>query len=154
MDDSMKLSAEARLRRLLRVFAETGGDGPRTRAFDNLPADSRAHLLEYAALTADELPVIAYFGSPVHWVLITTDRIVMGRQAGLLSIPWADLENATTDTAHVHAAFASGAGGKLSLSRLRLQRRDAEDIEFEVEAGPAFFGLWNVLKTIASLRKE
>ncbi|RKG72585.1 hypothetical protein [Corallococcus terminator] len=116
--------------------------------------DSRAHLLERAALNADELPVIAHFGGPAHWMLITTDRIVMGRESGLQSMPWSDLENATTDTAHVHAAFSSGVGGKLSLSRLRLQRRDAEDIEFEVEAGPAFFGLWNVLKTIASLRKE
>lgn len=148
------LSAEARLQRLLRVFTQTGGEGLRTRTFDNLPVEARAHLLERALLKAEELPVIAYFGGPAHWALVTTERIVLGREAGLLEVPWSELENATVDTAHFQAAFASGAGNKLSLSRLRLQRRNAEDVEIEVEAGRAFFGLWNVLKTIALLRKE
>ncbi|RKH37820.1 hypothetical protein [Corallococcus sicarius] len=148
------LSAEARLRRLLRVFTQTGGEGLRTRTFDNLPEDARAYLLERAALGADELPVIAYFAGPAHWALVTTERIVLGREAGLLHVPWSELENATTDTAHIQAAFASDAGNKLSLSRLRLQRRNAEDVEIEVEAGTAFYGLWNVLKTIAVLRKD
>ncbi|AFE07746.1 hypothetical protein COCOR_07797 [Corallococcus coralloides DSM 2259] len=143
------LSAESRLRRLLRVFSQTGGEGQWTRPFDNLPVETRAYLLERAALAADELPVLAFFRGPEQWVLVSTERILLSQEHGFRSIPWRDLENATTDTAHVQAA-----GSKLSLSRLRLQLRDAADLEVDVEPGPPFFGLWNVLKTLAVLRRE
>ncbi|MFB1483658.1 hypothetical protein [Corallococcus sp. RDP092CA] len=145
---SIPISAESRLRRLLRVFSQTGGEGTWTRPFDNLPVETRAYLLERAALTAEELPVLAFFQDPEHWVLISTERILLAQAHGFRSIPWSDLENATTDAAHLQAA-----GGKMSMSRLKLQLRDAADIEVDVEPGRAFFGLWNVLKTIASFRR-
>ncbi|MHA7634731.1 hypothetical protein [Corallococcus sp. M7] len=144
------LSAESRLRRLLRVFSQTGGEGQWTRPFDNLPVEARAYLLERAALAADELPVLAFFRGPEQWLLVSTERILLSQQEhGFRSIPWRDLENATTDAAHLQAS-----GSKLSLSRLRLQFRNAGDIEVDVEPGPPFFGLWNVLKTLAVLRRE
>lgn len=143
------LSAESRLQRLLRVFSKTGGEGAWTRPFDNLPVEARAYLLERAALAAEELPVLAFFRSPEHWVLVSTERILLGQAHGLRSIPWGDLENATMDTAHLRAA-----GSKLSVSGLRLQLRDAGDIEIEIEPGRAYSGLWNVLKTIAVLRRR
>ncbi|MBJ6763544.1 hypothetical protein JGU66_22475 [Myxococcaceae bacterium JPH2] len=147
------LSAEARAQRLVRIFSRTGGEGPSTREFGHFPEDVRTRLVESASVHAGELPVIAFCRSPGEWLLVTTERVVLDRGHGVTSIRWEEVEDATTDAAHVGVALGSGAQGKLALSWLRIQRRTGEDIVMEVESGPAFFGLWNVLKTVAALRK-
>ncbi|WP_163995888.1 hypothetical protein [Pyxidicoccus caerfyrddinensis] len=145
-----KLSAESKLQRLLRIFERTGDRGAYTRPFAELPADVQIRLMEQVMVRSDELPVIACFRDPMEWVLLTTERVVIRQSEEVVTLPWSELKNATTDIAHVNQMLAMGPAGKLALSRLTLVRHTGEALEVELEAGPPFFGFWNVLKSIAS----
>lgn len=146
----IRLSAQQKVQRLLRVFTRGGGPGERTRAFEDFPVEVQGQVLELARLREGELPVLACVLEETRWVLLTTSRVVIRRPEGVREVDWGELKNATTDDLRVDAALASGARGKLALNRLKLVRHEGEAVELELEAGPPFFGMWNVLKAVAS----
>ncbi|NTX60340.1 hypothetical protein HUA74_06680 [Myxococcus sp. CA051A] len=146
----IRLSARQKVRRLLRIFERGGGPGARTRPFEDFPPEVQGPLLEQARLREGELPVLACVLTEAQWVLLTTSRVVIRRPEGVQEVDWGELKDATTEGLHVDSVLASGARGKLALSRLMLVRHEGEAIELELEAGPPFFGLWNALKSVAS----
>ncbi|NPC85771.1 hypothetical protein HPC49_47235 [Pyxidicoccus fallax] len=147
----MSLSPEGRVHRLLSIFAKTGREGECTRAFDRFPDTVRATLWELAGLAPEERPILACFRDAGHWTLITTERVLIRASDHTRRLPWSDIENATVGTGHMTVALASGLQGKLTLDRLTVICRDGEAVELELEPGPSFIGVWNVLKTLGSL---
>jgi hypothetical protein len=148
------LSAKAKRQRLLRKFYRSGRTGQWTHPFDDFPEEVRINLLNMAAVQGAELPVLSYFRDSKHWVLLTTEQVVTWQPERVLRIPWREIENATVDESHVSRTSISGLNGKLMLDRLTILLRGGGAVELELEAGAAFIGFWNALKTVAALSKE
>jgi hypothetical protein len=62
--------------RLVWRFLRSGGEGARTKIFENLPPETQRRLRQAAAIREGELPAIACVLDDNNWVLITTERIV------------------------------------------------------------------------------
>ncbi|MCP3058452.1 hypothetical protein LXT21_06690 [Myxococcus sp. K38C18041901] len=146
------LSPQGKVDRLLRVFERTGGEGQWTRAFERFPDALRTRMLEHVPIALDERPVLAHFENESRWTLITTDKVIIHRDEHTRSLAWTELADATVDTGYASAMLGSHPRGKLALSQLTLVCVSGERVAVELEAGPPFIGLWNVLKTVGSLR--
>ncbi|WP_338870669.1 hypothetical protein [Myxococcus stipitatus] len=144
------LSAESKVRRIHRIFQRTGGNGAWTRPFDELPAMVQAQLLGQVALPEHELPALACVQTSARWILLTSERLVLRRESETLEVTWGDIEGVKLDAERANSLLALGPGGKMALSRLTLIRRGGEPVELALELGPAFFGFWNVLLSIAA----
>ncbi|GEN05311.1 hypothetical protein SAMN05443572_1011145 [Myxococcus fulvus] len=146
------LSPQGKVDRLLRIFERTGGEGQWTRAFERLPDASRVQMLEHVPIALDELPVLAHFEDEARWTLITTDKVVICRGEQTRSLRWTEIADTTVDAGYASAMLGSHPRGKLALNRLTLVCVSGELVAIELEAGPPFIGLWNVLKTLGNLR--
>lgn len=146
------LSAESKVRRIHRIFQRTGGNGVWTRPFDELPAVVQAQLLGQVSLSEQEFPALACVQTSARWILLTTERLVLQRESETLEVTWGDIEGVKLDAERANSLLALGPGGKMALSRLTLIRRGGEPVELALEPGPAFFGFWNVLLSIAASR--
>jgi hypothetical protein len=109
-------------------------------------------MLEQVPIALDELPVLAHFEDEARWTLITTDKVVIRRGEHTRALRWTEIADATVDTGYASAMLGSHSRGKLALSQLSLVCVSGERVAVELEAGPPFIGLWNVLKTVGNLR--
>lgn len=145
------LSDQGRADRLVREFEKKGGEGRWTHPFSALSEERRALLLGQVHLSPGELPILTCSKSPDEWVLLTSRRLVVHQPGRVLDLPWADIEDATVDESHKRAVFSSRHLGKEGWERLKVILRRGGAIEVELEAGPAFFGFWNVLRAVGAM---
>lgn len=145
------LSDQGRAGRLVREFKRKGGEGRWTHPFRALPEEHRTLLLGQVDLSPGELPILVCSKSPADWVLLTSRRLVVHQPGCALNLLWADIEDATVDEAHKRAVFSSRQLGKEGWERLKVILRCGGAAEVQLEAGPAFFGFWNVLRAVGSM---
>ncbi len=145
------LSARGRKDRLLRVFERTGGPGSSTRSFDSLPEVAQERIRRGVETKEGEELILASYRDERHWVLLTSERLVATDSTVKTSLLWSEISDATVEVREVQASLASSKG-KLSLRRLRVIRADGRALDLELEPGPSFIALWNVLKSVAALR--
>lgn len=145
------LSDQGRVDRLVREFEKRGGEGRWTHPFRALSEERRGLLLGQVDLSPGELPILVCSKSPDDWVLLTSRRLVGHQPGRVFDLPWTDIEDATVDESHKRAVFSSRQLGKEGWERLKVILRRGGAVEIELEAGPAFFGFWNVLRAVGSM---
>lgn len=145
------LSAQSRKSRLLRVFARFGGEGRQTLAFDSLPEPAREGVRRGVdAKIGGDLILVSYQDES-HWLLVTSERVISKAPTEVKSLSWSEISDATVDARELRRAAFATPSGKLHLRWLRLLRKDGSVLDLEVESGPSFFALWNVLKVLSRL---
>jgi hypothetical protein len=148
------LSARAKKDRLLRVFERTGGAGHYTRPVDSLPESAQQQIRHAARTREGEEPILASYRDERDWVLLTSDRLIVRTSTIDTTLPWSEIANATVEPAELRRAAVEQSEGKLHLRLLRIVRSDGGVLDIEVEPGPSFIALWNVLKTVAVMRRH
>ena len=148
------LSGRARKERLLRVFERTGASGKWTRPFNEMPDAVRDRLRLEAQPAEGEALILACYRDESHWVLLTSERLMVRSSTQMTRLPWSEISDATVGSTDVQTALTRRPKGKLDLERLTVVQANGRVVEIEVEPGPSFVGLWNVLKTVAVLRSR
>lgn len=140
-----KMTSRGKADRLLRIFERNGHEGPQTRPFYKLPEMAQKCMLDAVNLASAELPVLASFRSDAQWILITSERVIFVADGVERSLLWSEIDDVTIDP-----DFMRSAGGKTALRYLIIVC-GGERVLVEIEPGPPFFGLWNVLKAVSRL---
>src|SRR6266511_5195806 len=128
------------------IFLRRGRETSRTKLFENFPTSMQSSLLTSSITDPQELPILASVLNSEHWVLITTNKIVDYRHGNPTSIACMLLEDATVA---LGVDAMRGATTKSELSSLKLKLYGKHDYLLEVESGPHYIGIWNVLKHFA-----
>ena len=127
---------------LLARFARRGGDSDRMKQVGNLLAEDRKTLLREATLDPRKRALIAYWGGPGDWLLLTTLRILHAGPEGRTDIRLVDLVKIDHDL----AGEAKEYGPDKRLHRqLTIEGIGGQRIVAEVEPGKPFYTLWNTL---------
>jgi hypothetical protein len=120
------------------IFLRKGASGVNTRLWDDCDEARRTALFAGLDLMSGELPVLVSGTTVQTRLVLTTRRLVHG----------------ATDVPIEHIAgvepvdFAKRA--KSRLSALQVATVDSKTVRIEIESGPPYMGLWNVLLHIAS----
>jgi len=91
-DDKSSFTAD----RLKWRFRRFGGNGEKTRLFNELTADISRYLLERVPARVNEIPVIAYFADFGNWLILTTERLVWSNKNNVTSPEKRSSTNSTT----------------------------------------------------------
>ena len=127
---------------LLARFARCGGDSERIRQVENLPAEDRKTLLREAALDSRERALIAYWGGPGDWLLLTTLRILHAGPEGCMDIRLVDLVKIDHDLAGEAKKYGPD---KRLYRQITIEGIGGRRIVAEVEPGKPYDTLWNTL---------
>lgn len=125
------------------IFRRRGAETQKTKLFDNLPQEIQTRLKVDASLLADEAAVLASVVNGDHWVLITTQRVIVKQMGKLVFVDCSELIDATVA---LGLDAANGFRRKTDLTSLKLLLKSGEEQVIEVESGPPYIGIWNVLK--------
>ena len=151
------LSPRGKKERLLRVFKRTGGSGSGTGPFDSFPQVVQERVRSEAGLNEGEEPILFSYHDDDHWTLLTSEKLIAKQASVATHLAWAEIVDATIDLHALQRALAKSgkqpASGKLNLQHLRVMRSTGAALEVELEAGPSFIAFWNVLKTVAGLKR-
>lgn len=148
------LTPRARKERLLRIFARSGGEGSRIRAFESFPEQVRERVRGEAEPSEREELILASYNDENNWTLLTSEQLIAKRASVAIRLGWSEISDATADLNEARTALAASKQGKLHLTRLWVVRPDGGRLELSLEPGPSFIAFWNVLKTVAVLTES
>src|ERR1044072_3169106 len=134
---------------LASIFIRRGAETDKTRLYENLSASTKRKLEDLILLRNDELPVLASQVAEGRWVFISTERTIMSTPGGVKTVEFSDLCEVS---ASLKDDARQGISEKRQLKTLRLFLPDGTDVSIEVESGPPFIGIWNLLKHVARKR--
>lgn len=137
--------AEALKTTLSSIFRRKGGNGHRTRLFDDLEPPQKQALLTLVSPAPSELPVIGSYQDASNWLLLTTERLTWNGP-GTSALPIGEIRDATADL----AAMKQRGDTKLQLRRLQVKTMSGGQYTIEVEEGLPLSGTWNVLKNLGA----
>jgi hypothetical protein len=126
------------------AFRRSGSSGRYVRLFDDLDEQQRDQLLRSARSQEDEAPVIGSIEAPDRWLLLTTRRLVWRNEADAIALSLDDLVAAQADL----RTLREGGRTKRDLRELGITTTTRQHV-LEIEPGPPFSGLWNLLQSIA-----
>ena len=123
--------------RLAWRFASSGGAGEKTGPFQDFSTAIQEGVRAGAKLSSDDVPAVLCFLGAEHWVLLSTQSLVVRDGHGVSKMPLTSIENATAPMAP---------GGKLGMHELVLSRSEAPTkVRIDVEPGRACIGFLNAL---------
>lgn len=140
------MTKESRSKSLKSIFERKGGIGRYTLIFNQMQGMQQQVILQKVSLTHQEVPVIGSFRSANDWLLITTDRVIWCEREDLKSIPSSAILSVSPSQ--------FGEVNKQKMCRLLIRTLDFGDVTLDIEEGPPFFGIWNVLKNFATRNKR
>jgi len=128
------------------VFKRKGASGKHTKLFEEFDAIVQKAITERVRLGEDELPVIASTPTEQSWFLLTTKRLLL----------FTGNESETVETSSIGEVLPAEFGQvkKEEMSWLKLATRGGRKLQVQVEAGPPFFGVWNVLRNAIARSKS
>lgn len=124
------------------IFDRKGGAGTFTQRFEAFVPIEQQQLLEGANLGQDELSVVASKMADGRRILITTERILQLEPDGWSSITVSEI----TDVEPVKF----GSVKKAEMDQLVLRTKSSGDKCLTTEAGPPYFGIWNMLLNLVA----
>ena len=128
------------------VFKRKGASGTHTKLFEDFDAVAQKTIVERASLGEDELPVVASTPVEESWFLLTTKRLLLftGKASEAVEV--------STIAEVLPAEFGQVKKDEMTLLKLKLN--GGRELQAQVEAGPPFFGVWNVLRNAAARNKS
>jgi len=128
------------------IFKRKGASGKHTKLFEDFDAVGQKAIIDRAPLGEDELPVVATSSTEQTWFLLTTKRL-------LLFTGKADEIVETSSIAKILPAEFDQVK-KEAMTSLNLTTKDGRKLQVQIEAGPPFFGVWNVLRNAVARNKS
>jgi|SRR5581483_3052594 len=128
------------------IFRRKGGDGVRTRLFENFDSTQQRLLCVELNLRKSELPVIASIPDSRNWFVLTTERLAWSIEGKRQDLPVGKIRDATADLRQLQRDRRS----KLDMSQLQIVTMEGNKYTIELEAGHSLNGTWNVLKNIGA----
>lgn len=135
------------IKRIYKQFIETGGEGINSRLYDNLPNSTRDEIKSFVSMLNDETPLIVSYLEERYFVLLTTVKLYWSYKGNINSIMLNELKDATVNLNPLDLQT------KNQINILKIVTITDTSFCIELEEGKPLFGLWNVLKLIASLKK-
>jgi hypothetical protein len=133
------------------LLERRGAWGVITRPFEEFDDEIRESLTSQAGLIEEEQPVIVCFRDKENWVLISDARLIWSESASHHSVAVSDIVKVTADLA---GDAQSGARTKNDLHHLVIRTSNGETHRVNLEPGPPFFGVWNVVMFMAARRPD
>ena len=120
------------------VFKRKGASGKNTKLFEEFDVTVQKAITERSHLEKDELPVIASNPTEQSWFLLTTKRLLL----------FTGKVQEAVETSSIDEVLPPefGQAKKEEMSWLKLTTSDGRKLQMQVETGPPFFGVWNVLR--------
>ena len=128
------------------VFKRKGASGKHTKLFEDFDANAQKVITDRACIGEDELPVIASTPTEQSWFLLTTKRLLL----------FTGNASEAVETSSIGEVLPAEFGQvkKEEMSWLKLATREGRKLQVQVEAGPPFFGVWNVLRNAIARSKS
>jgi len=128
------------------VFKHKGASGKHTKLFEEFDAVAQKAITERAHLGGDELPVVASTPTEQSWFLLTTKRLLL----------FTGKVNEAVETCSIAEVLPAEFGQvkKEEMSWLTFTTSEGRKLQVQVEAGPPFFGVWNVLRNTIARNKS
>lgn len=141
------------------VFLRKGGEGLKTKLFENLAAVEKSAILSRAALASEEEPVIAYFATATDWFLITTQRLVWSNSEGLhaMRILQFDYAESNFEAAWERWQIADDReirDPNMDIDELFLVTIDGKRTAISLEPGQPYLGISNALMWLSRWAKS
>ncbi len=124
------------------IFLRKGGEGHRTRLFDNLAAREQSTLLRAAQLEPGETAVVGHVADHSEWCMITTRRLIWKNKDGSGSVELAGIRRIVHDMV---ADIQNGRWDKNQWQDLRIEDETGQVATLMLEEGRPFFAVWNLL---------
>ncbi|WP_186002285.1 hypothetical protein [Mycobacterium sp. KBS0706] len=129
---------------ICRVFIRRGGNGQYISLFEDLDSEKKKEIISKVKLGKMEMPVVGGIFSNNHWILLTTDRLIWCSDMVEKSVKIDEMRNASVNLLELKKMGQT----KNQMTRLILKTCSGDEHSIEIEAGPPFSGLWNVLKSL------
>jgi hypothetical protein len=134
--------------RINKHFDSRGGKGNFTMLFDNFPHHIQTEILTLLGVsTEEEKPLIASYRKGYYCLLLTTHKLWWNNPNN--NTLFVNLENIIETRTQIKYM-----NPKCDIFRLGIITKDDKQLEFQMEAGRPFSGVWNVILMIIGLRKE
>lgn len=130
---------------MMSLFKRRGNQTTQTRVFDDFDIDTKAEILAHLALNTDDVPVVASILDAGHWCLITSKQTIAYVSGETASIENSSIRQVATNLC---ADYSSGARQMKDLSYIEVTSVSTS-LLLQIEAGEAFWGVYNVLSGIA-----
>ena len=142
------MNAQTRVSRLGTIFEHTGASGEFTMPFRELSDAAKNEMEKQIQFQQDEIGVLAFYRSQELWALITTDRVIWKSGSHVNCLLWNEIKDASFP---MSVKLALTPTTKLTNDRLELTTMAGRVFEMRLEPGAPLIGIWNVLKTIATV---
>jgi len=117
-----------------------------TRLFEEHDRSIQDIVAQHSGLTKDELPVIASIPGRDCWFLLSTVRLFVWSRNEFANVNIDDIADVSP------AEF--GIARKEDMTTLTITTRDGRQHQLKIEAGPPFFGIWNIFRNIVVNNRE
>jgi hypothetical protein len=143
--------------RLVWRFLRSGGEGARTKVFENLSPETQRRLRQAASIREGEFPAIASVLDDNNWVLITTERVIDRTVEASTTIDHVEIDafemeifwraRALSPEERIDQEVLGRLKEEQTMIELRLHSGTRHLLT--VEAGNPYFGIVNVILFIA-----
>lgn len=145
----MGINADAQI--VASVFMRNGGEGEKTKLFENLAPSEQRGLTKMADLRLSEEIVITFFDSESDWCLITTQRLIWATAGERQEMELLDLDNFDDDFEEAFQRALSrpdpdALNPKLDMREIRPVTLDGRRAKIEIEPGQTYWGFYNALR--------
>ena len=128
------------------VFRRKGASGKHTKLFEEFDAIAQKAITDRFPLGEDELPVVASTPTEQSGFLLTTKRLLLFTGNASEAVE-------TSSIVEVLPAEFDQVK-KEEMSWLTFRTSEGRKLQVQIEAGPTFFGVWNVLRNVVARTKS
>lgn len=128
-------------KRLSNIFLKKGGEGIRTKLFENLLLFEKEKLLRKKIIKNNESPIIGSYKNENEWLILTSDELAWQRQDRKFSLLLSEIKNADVN-------FDKMVANNLTMNtvqEIEIELNSSERVILEMESGYPLSGMWNIL---------
>lgn len=130
--------------KILRIFIKTGGNGERIRVFNNLPSSEQEKLKKLLDSQILEEPLIGGLLDENIGFLITDKSFIQTDGKIKKKIAFETIKDCKADLTQIKLV------DEAKTQKLEIELFSDKSLTFEIESGPPFIGIWNIVLFIAS----